>query len=301
MKQLLLLILLVQLSTSIGVCQQPKLASAALDSMAATERAFAATSLKEGIRASFMKFFADSALAFSPEPYVFKEAAAKRPPPANPLARTLRWEPVAGDVSISGDMGYLMGPSTLTDNSQPKATPYYGFYLSVWKKQDDGTWKVIIDIGTQVTEEITRFFGTKFTPLGRGGYVTISQKADPGAARNGLLGMDRSFSRTAAAKNLRSAYTEVLDDSATAIRETVGPIVGKDSIIAFVTRDRKHLLLDPINAGVSRAGDLGYTYGSYKVSADSTKPSGYYVRVWKKTSGSAWKLVVDKDAPVEDK
>ena len=300
MKKLLPLILLFYVYPLIGMGQQAHVGGG-LDSMVSTERAFAATSLKEGIRASFLKFFEDSALAFSPEPYVFKQAAAKRPPPADPLARTLRWEPVAGDISTSGDMGYLMGPSTLTDNSQPKAPPSYGFYLSVWRKQDDGTWKVIIDIGTTVAKEITRFFGSKFTPLGRDGYITISQRADLAVARNELLGMDRSFSKTATAKNLRSAYADVLDDSARAIRESVGPIAGKDSIIAYVTRHQDHLSLHPINAGVSRAGDLGYTYGSYKIVPDSAKPSGYYVRVWKKTTGNVWKLVVDKDAPAEEK
>ena len=51
--------------------------------------------------------------------------------------------------------------------------------------------------------------------------------------------------------------------------------------------------LDPMDAGVSLAGDLGYTYGAYRTVQGSPEPAGYYVRVWK--------LVVDKMAPGEEK
>ena len=298
MKQLLLLFLLAPACACISNAQEKEI-SAALDSMVATERAFAATSLQVGIRASFVKFFADSALAFSPEPYFFKEAVAKRPPPANPLARTLRWEPVMGDVSASGDMGYLMGPSTLVDNTQPNSPTHYGFYLSVWKRQQDATWKVIIDIGTTVTESIVRFFGRKFTPLGHFAKGRLAHRMDPAAGRDELLGLDRGFGKTASSKSVPSAYEGLLDDSTRAIRENVGPIAGRDSILAFVSRRPGTLLLDPMGSGVSGAGDLGYTYGSYKTVADSTTPSGYYVRVWKRNETGRWKLVVDKEAPVE--
>jgi ketosteroid isomerase-like protein len=269
----------------------------ALDSMAATERVFAATSLKIGIRASFLEFFADSALAFAPEPYVFKRAVSKLPPPADPLARTLKWEPIAGDVSASGEMGYLMGPSTMTDHSQPNAPTHYGFYLSVWKKQADGSWKVIIDVGTDATEGITRFFGQKFTPLGNENITAPSTGADTAMMRFELLALDRSFSRSVAAKGLHIAYSEILDPQARAIREGSDPIIGKDSIMAHLP---DMVVVDPMNAEVSLAGDLGYTYGAYKSNPNATKPSGYYVRIWKKNQARVWKLVVDKDAPAEE-
>jgi ketosteroid isomerase-like protein len=65
-------------------------------------------------------------------------------------------------------------------------------------------------------------------------------------------------------------------------------------------KEPKHLILDPMRAGISHAGDLGYTYGSYKTAADSARPAGYYVRIWKRNEAGHWKLVVDKEAPVEN-
>jgi ketosteroid isomerase-like protein len=284
-----------------GCCGQHSALRTDLDSMVATERAFAASSLKEGIRASFMKFFADSALAFSPEPYIYKQEAAKRPPPANPLARTLRWEPVRGDISASGELGYLMGPSILTDNSPQKKPVYYGFYLSIWKKQNDGVWKVIIDIGTTTTEEITKLFGKGFTPSAAVVSGMPAEEIDPAFARKELLELDRSHSELADLKDILSAYRQILDTNALFIRENIGPLAGKEAILDYIGKEQKAHSLEPMKADVSRAGDLGYTYGSFRNIPDSTKqPSGYYVRVWKKNSESQWRLVVDKEAPVEE-
>lgn len=272
---------------------------AALDSMVSTERMFAATSLREGIRASFMKYFADSAVAFSPAPYNFRQAALKSPAPADPHARTLRWEPVAGDVSSSGDLGYLMGPSTLTDHSKPDAPVRYGFYLSVWKKQPDGSWKVVLDIGTDATEQIMRFFGSGFTPLGHGTYHTLLDSVDRDMALRDLERQDSVYMKLVADKDVQGAYQELLDSIAVAIRPEVGPIEGRDSIVAHLTLNHGLRLLEPMKADVSHAGDLGYTYGAYKINPEVSKPSGFYVRIWKKDTKGVWKLAVEKDAPDE--
>jgi ketosteroid isomerase-like protein len=61
---------------------------------------------------------------------------------------TMSWTPAAGEVAKSGDLGYTWGmyAITFTDSTgEEKTSP--GKYLNIWKKQDDGTWKVAIDMG----------------------------------------------------------------------------------------------------------------------------------------------------------
>jgi ketosteroid isomerase-like protein len=62
----------------------------------------------------------------------------------------LQWEPKKAEVSKSGDMGYTWGTYSITSEDEKglKRTSY-GKYLNVWKKQNDGLWKVLIDIGNQ--------------------------------------------------------------------------------------------------------------------------------------------------------
>lgn len=57
--------------------------------------------------------------------------------------KTLTWEPLNVEVAKSGELGYTWGNWIFT---KPETT-YYGNYFTIWKKQDDGRWKVALDGG----------------------------------------------------------------------------------------------------------------------------------------------------------
>ena len=265
-----------------------------LDSLVAAERAFAAAGLADGIRASFMAFFSDSAIAFSPAPYVFKDVVGKRPPPDNPHARTLRWEPVAGDIASSGDLGYTMGPYAMTDNTAEHAPASYGFFLSVWRRQAGGAWKVELDAGTGATREMLKYFGTPFRALGN---ARASAPGGPIPHLRALFRLDRSLAERQGSVSLRRAYGAVLDAEARALREGIGPIAGKKRILSHLDTVSTGRFLSPRGGGLSRAGDIGYTYGAYSFTAGAPTPAGYYVHIWKRGARKSWRLVVDREAP----
>jgi uncharacterized protein (TIGR02246 family) len=57
------------------------------------------------------------------------------------------WEPTKAEAARSGDLGYTMGTYELTVNdAKGKPVTDRGKYVSVWKKQADGSWKVAADI-----------------------------------------------------------------------------------------------------------------------------------------------------------
>jgi ketosteroid isomerase-like protein len=60
---------------------------------------------------------------------------------------SVRWVPTNADVSASGDLGYTSGTYEMTVNDAA-GTPMTekGKYVTVWKKQRDGKWKVMEDI-----------------------------------------------------------------------------------------------------------------------------------------------------------
>lgn len=63
---------------------------------------------------------------------------------------TLVWEPQEGDVAASGDFGYTWGTYTVTvKDDEGNTIERYGKYLNVWKKDKDGNWKVLVDMGNQ--------------------------------------------------------------------------------------------------------------------------------------------------------
>jgi ketosteroid isomerase-like protein len=60
----------------------------------------------------------------------------------------LLWELVRAGIGTSGDLGYTIGSSRRTERDSANTLLGTGTYLTVWRLQPDGTWKVEVDIGT---------------------------------------------------------------------------------------------------------------------------------------------------------
>lgn len=60
-----------------------------------------------------------------------------------PGTKSLSWKPVKADVAESGDLGYTWGNWKL----ELKDTTVYGNYFTIWKKQNDRSWKMTLDGG----------------------------------------------------------------------------------------------------------------------------------------------------------
>lgn len=57
------------------------------------------------------------------------------------------WHVDRADVARSGDLGYTSGAYEMTfKDATGKPLSDKGKYVTVWKKQKDGTWKVLLDI-----------------------------------------------------------------------------------------------------------------------------------------------------------
>ena len=127
---------------------------AELAAMADTERAFAKAATVKGWRDAFLEFFADDAIAFANGVTSAKERLRQQP--STPFSVfELLWEPRLGDVAASGDLGWLTGPSTSINHAAKDNKPGHGCYLSIWRKQADGTWRVFIDVGASAPEPVT--------------------------------------------------------------------------------------------------------------------------------------------------
>ena len=57
----------------------------------------------------------------------------------------LTWAPVGADISASGDLGYTY--EFRSKDKDGKAVVDHGKYTSIWKKQRDSSWKVVLDMG----------------------------------------------------------------------------------------------------------------------------------------------------------
>jgi ketosteroid isomerase-like protein len=63
---------------------------------------------------------------------------------------TMTWKPNDATVAVSGELGYTFGTYLLQPST--KDTVFYGTYVSIWKKQDDGKWKFILQSANEGVE-----------------------------------------------------------------------------------------------------------------------------------------------------
>src|SRR2546423_2203061 len=119
--------------------------SEALRAMVEAERRFFQTGQEKGTRAAFLEFLADDGVVFRPGPVNGKEVWSKR----TETGLDLVWEPTFAAISRSADFGYDSGPSKWRAHKTEKTFTGFGHFVSVWKKQKDGAWKVVLDCGIQ--------------------------------------------------------------------------------------------------------------------------------------------------------
>jgi len=111
-----------------------------------------------------------------------------------------------------------------------------------------------------------------------------------------LLKVDQEFSEMSGDKGVKKAFLSYIDTAGILLRENQMPIDGKQAVIEHFRNysDSGYVLSwTPLGADIASSGNLGYTYGVYKVESIDKVSKGTYVTIWKKNKKGAWKLVLD--------
>jgi ketosteroid isomerase-like protein len=58
----------------------------------------------------------------------------------------LNWKPLGGMISSGSDLGFTYGTWERGDGQKGK-------YMTTWKKQKDGSWKIVADLGNPDTQK----------------------------------------------------------------------------------------------------------------------------------------------------
>lgn len=274
------LALVAALATSLS-SQDP--GPAALTEMVNAERAFAQRATVAGWKQAFLDYFADGAVGFDGGKTVSaKEQIAQVPDP--PKDAQLIWGPRYGDIAASGELGWLTGPSTSINPARNSGTPRYGNYASIWKRQADGTFKVLIDVGVNLPMEAPFAPGFVRAPATNRFRGTDS----PEAAEGSLRDADRAFNE-AARNSQAAAATGRLAAGARFHRFDVMPLTTERAILDWLAAQPRWDAADTRFVEVARSRDLGYTYGTYTAAPGK----GFYVRAWTREGNGAWKIALD--------
>lgn len=241
------------------------------DDMVAAERAFAADASARSTRDAFVAALAEDSVVFAPGPTQGQHSWQARPANTNKL----EWAPEFGEVAASGELGYTAGPWRFTPAGAEKPAAF-GHFFTIWKKQADGKWKVLVDhrishAAVPVPEKVLRRggMGVGSPPTWPVGVAELraADLAPPGALSPRMVSADFLRLREGMIPDGR-AEGAALASSAT--RLDTGLVI-------------------------SKAGDMAATWGG-------GVGSPAWIRVWRRPSagdapGQSWQLAVDMVVP----
>ena len=297
MKHITLLVLLISMAFLV-VAQSPG-AKSPLEEMVATERAFAKMSEEKGTTPSFLAFIADDGILFRPKAVKGKQWLIENPPAASDKRPWLKWEPTFAHMARAGDMGYTFGPWEYRRDIKDREAVAFGHFLTVWKKQSDGTWKFAVDLGIShpkpsLAVPLLASVGNR-TPYG-------SRIVNIEAERAALTAQEHAMLSAATHNDAQAAFflSNAVRD-VQVFREGKFPFVGRGETMKVLDSRSNAWTWEVEFLDVSRSGDLGFSYGTYKLAAMGAKPAetGNFLRIWRK-EGHLWKIAVDLANPIVD-
>ena len=142
---------------SISSCQRRPTAlpinlAAEQESLLDADRSFSDLSVKKGMKNAFIEYIDSNGVLLRPKKMPIVGAnAIDYLIQLNDTSYKLNWEPQHAFVAKSGDLGYTYGLYAVHPNARD--TVIYGTYVSIWKKQKDGSWKFVLDTGNEGAEE----------------------------------------------------------------------------------------------------------------------------------------------------
>jgi ketosteroid isomerase-like protein len=277
--------------------------SQALASLIEAERAFSRASGSEGTRAAFLAFLARDAVVFRPAP-VAGRPVYERMPAGEPTVLT--WAPEAAEVAASGELGYTTGPYAVRP-SREAAPSSFGRYVSVWNREPDGTWKVLIDAGVRhdPPPASTAAPSEVASPAGLPDLAPLT----PEALRDEEYAFGRragAFEEDAARRGTRKALADFAAADIRVLRPGRFPAVGLAAAKALLSPDEGKALRGgrypksrqtSYKVGLSWSGDLAWSYGTVQDEA-SPREGTAYLRLWRRVPPGPWRISLDLVLPV---
>ena len=115
----------------------------------AIDRAAGNLAREKGLIAAYATFFAEDGMQLDDGKETVDEglAAIMKDYENIPSGTSVSWVPMGSGMAESGDLAYTWGRwSNVVIDENGVMVDTYGKYVTIWKKQDDGEWKIALDI-----------------------------------------------------------------------------------------------------------------------------------------------------------
>lgn len=246
-----------------------------IDNLIHTERSFAAYAVENGTKDAFLKFLDSTGVVFEKGQAVngIQSWNKKEKSPG-----ILNWHPQFAEISASNDLGYTTGPWTFQKSGIQDTVVARGQFNTIWKKNRNGEWKFLVDIGTHYeaandASETEKIDAEKLTER------PIHLAA--------IVETEEAFIK-ALKKDKNQSYTKYLSRNSILNHPEMLPATGKEDQARVIASIPSGIQLSIIASGIATSGDLGYVYGT----AVSNGKTQNYLHVWRREK-EGWKLALD--------
>jgi ketosteroid isomerase-like protein len=196
------------------------------------------------------------------------------------------------DIAESRDFGISTGPWEVQEYRPGTPPLSTGYFLTVWKKQGDGSWKVILDGGGTTPPKKDHNHSFSF-PAGADKPVLNPPVLNTGLLSKELTDRENQFLQDWENSRLPSTYNSYVAPNYRMQLSGHLPTTNADSINYLISHFDKNLLWKTSGSGAATSGDMGFTYGLLELPGKSEVIKGHYVRIWKKQPGANWKIVLE--------
>ncbi len=256
----------------------------------AAEENFNKLVARKGIKDAFLAVADPQGIVFKPDAkniIEFYSSIDKQP-------GTLTWKPKFARIAANGDLAFTAGPYVY-QNGPGDDDKVYGDYVSVWKGDEDGNLKLLIDLGIQHPE----MEGEALTDFKEPD--TAKHKApskDPFAGKTVILDYDKTFNYSLS-KSTMGTYKEFLSPEGRYYFPGFEPIMGVDQTLKFINNEAISISAETVNAGRATSNDLAYSYGTARIKKGAIVSNYNYVRIWEIDAKHNWNVLMEIFSAVE--
>ena len=252
----------------IGCCLQAK----AQNEIAIAEQAFAQMAKDSGTQKAFLHFLDSNSV-------IFHNGKTHEALPVwkslSDNSSLLLWKPVYTGMAASGEIGFSTGPFEHRDTPTGPVNES-GNYSSVWVKDKQGVWKVLIDLGMPYKPSL---FQKDWAQTVLSGLLPATAGANWQLVEQELI--------TRYQQKGNKAFLPYLSGRSWFNIQGQPPLHTVKDIEAGLQQIPADLKFEYLGGAISAAGDLFYTYGV--VDRNGNKEN--YLRVWGHEK-AGWKLLL---------
>jgi ketosteroid isomerase-like protein len=289
MKRILLAIIILSCFSNLVLAQKPPLAQ--VDKVVKTEESFDKLVARKGIKDAFL------AVA-DPEGIVFKPQAVRIVDFYTNIDKQpgyLTWTPKFARISANGDLAFTAGPYTY-QNSKGDSDKVYGDYVSVWRTDEGGNLKLLIESAIQHPEAEQE----APTDIAEPDSSKLSAPSkDPFNGKSVILATDKLLNHSLTISALAS-YKEFLSPEGHFYFPGFEAIVGQDKVMKFIANEAISITAETVNAGRSNSNDLAYSYGTARIKKGEVVSNYNYVRIWEIDKDHKWDVLLEVFSAIEN-